>query len=190
MADGVISLSGYVIKKKTLNDGNTMIVLKFPSQNGRNYHLQAETDRELEIWYSEISQILAKNPNAASLATSPPKQKKFQNLKNFISNSNLSSSNQNNINNNNSVPVFAVPLQTITHISSQELIPFIVVDTISYLENHIDIEGIFRKSGSALQIQDIRDKYNHRLILLFLFKNLLFYLQKINRNNGGLRWGK
>eukprot|EP01096_Ripella_sp_DP13-Kostka_P016561 TRINITY_DN811_c0_g1_i1.p1 TRINITY_DN811_c0_g1~~TRINITY_DN811_c0_g1_i1.p1 ORF type:complete len:699 (+),score=279.74 TRINITY_DN811_c0_g1_i1:174-2099(+) len=66
-----------------------------------------------------------------------------------------------NAKHNKHKPIFGVPLEEVLNIEhSKTGIPQVIIESVNYLSYHYDVEGIFRKSGEARLIDEIRKAYD------------------------------
>lgn len=70
---------------------------------------------------------------------------------------------------NPTTPIFGSPLAIVLQIDKREKeeVPKIVTDCIEYLQNYLNVEGLFRKSGENRAIKELMLSYDLRKFYIF-----------------------
>ena len=73
---------------------------------------------------------------------------------------------------NNRKAVFGTRLEEVLMIEYNKTgIPEVIEKTVSYLKNCYEIEGIFRKSGNAVYVDELKRSFNRGFYFIILFNN-------------------
>eukprot|EP00011_Vannellida_sp_DIVA3-517-6-12_P001288 CAMPEP_0114633438 /NCGR_PEP_ID=MMETSP0168-20121206/15455_1 /TAXON_ID=95228 ORGANISM="Vannella sp., Strain DIVA3 517/6/12" /NCGR_SAMPLE_ID=MMETSP0168 /ASSEMBLY_ACC=CAM_ASM_000044 /LENGTH=533 /DNA_ID=CAMNT_0001845089 /DNA_START=18 /DNA_END=1619 /DNA_ORIENTATION=- len=168
--DGVFSLEGYVVGK--VNQGDAYVIQLKHAKGGRDYQFQANTPWEVELWVVELQEVMEALPDriAACLPTARPKMSETITAHSMrLKREAVKGSRQLTVRSKSkgtvgprkhAHPVFCVPLDSIVQVDPETDIPIVVRDTIAYLESRVEIEGLFRLSGSAIAIAQLKERYD------------------------------